>query len=60
MPDLFIYLERASGARKGRRLSYLRFSMRDLFIGLENSEVTKRELAWHQLRYDANFEMRVR
>lgn len=27
LPDLFVYLERVSGARKGKRVAYLRFDV---------------------------------
>ena len=39
IPDLFLYLERASGTRTGQRVSFLRFNVVDFFDGLEDGQV---------------------
>ena len=52
IPDLFIYLERASGSRKGKRISFLRFNMCQFFVGLQSMQVTKKMPMWYALIED--------
>jgi hypothetical protein len=52
MPDMFVYLKRTSGPRKGKSLSYLRLNMRNTFLSLDVHEVTKIEPKWYQLKED--------
>ena len=52
IPDLFVYLERTTGSRKGKKISYLRFNMNDFFIALRAKQVTKKQPRWYPLHED--------